>query len=65
MTSVSILHHRTGTSVTYCDFLRHKFINPGEIPMETVFLANFLDTLTATHDKNHFQSDFCCSSFLS
>ena len=46
-------------------FLRHKFINPGEITMETVFCSSFLDTVAATHDKNRFQSDFCCLSFLS
>ena len=25
--------------------------------METVFFSSYLDTVAATHDKNHFQSD--------
>ena len=44
--------------------MRHKFINLGEIPMETVFFSSFLDTVAATHDEIRFQSDFCRSSFL-
>ena len=33
--------------------------------METAFFSSFLDTVAATHDKNRFQSNFCCRSFLS
>ena len=38
-------------------------LNPGKIPMETVFLAVFYGP--ATDDKNRFQSDFGHRSFLS
>ena len=33
--------------------------------MKTVFFSSFCDTVAATHDKNRFQSDFCCRSSLS
>ena len=29
-------------------------MNPGEIPMGTVFFSSYLDTVAATHDKNRF-----------
>ena len=30
-------------------------MNPGEIPMETVFFSSFLNTVAATQAKNRFQ----------
>ena len=39
-------------------------LNPGEIPMETVFLAVFV-MVAATDDKIRFQSDFGRRIFLS